>query len=225
MSRVWNEIVQEQEDTIYLNKERFLELHPALKRHLLRASTERLLGNLKDIEALHIEDMMSALTKPAGKRLNLPAGLVFSIEYDRYLLGRGIAAPSPFPVLEGEIPLKIPGETRLPGWHVTAAIIGREQVAEVPDNFTACFDLGKTGGDLVVRPRRRGERFQPLGMGQSKKLGEFMIDAKVSRAWRSRIPIVSSPSQILWVVGWRIDERVKVTDATRKILYLKMERQ
>ena len=225
VSRVWNEIVQEQEDTIYLNKERFLELHPALKRHLLRASTERLLGNLKDIEALHIEDMMSALTKPAGKRLNLPAGLVFSIGYDRYLLGRGIAAPSPFPVLEGEIPLKIPGETRLPGWHVTAAIIGREQVAEVPDNFTACFDLGKTGGDLVVRPRRRGERFQPLGMGQSKKLGEFMIDAKVSRAWRSRIPIVSSPSQILWVVGWRIDERVKVTDATRKILYLKMERQ
>ena len=49
-----------------------------------------------------------------------------------------------------------------------------------------------------------------------------MIDARIPRAWRQRIPIVCSPGQILWVVGWRIDERVKVTETTKLVLRLKM---
>ena len=51
-----------------------------------------------------------------------------------------------------------------------------------------------------------------------------MIDARIPRSWRQRIPIVCSAEQILWVVGWRIDDRVKVTDDTKWILYLKFER-
>jgi tRNA(Ile)-lysidine synthase len=90
-------------------------------------------------------------------------------------------------------------------------------------DFTACFDFEKTGDSLVVRAWRRGDRFQPLGMSQPKKLGEFMIDAKIPRAWRQRIPIVFSPSQILWVVGWRIDERVKVSEDTKQILCLEFK--
>jgi len=61
-------------------------------------------------------------------------------------------------------------------------------------------------------------------MSQPKKLGEFMIDAKIPHAWRQRIPLVCSPQHILWVVGWRIDDRVKVIDSTRQILCLKFER-
>jgi tRNA(Ile)-lysidine synthase len=60
-------------------------------------------------------------------------------------------------------------------------------------------------------------------MSQSKKLGEFMIDAKISRAWRQRVPVVRSPLHILWVVGWRIDDRVKVTEDTRRVLCLEFE--
>ena len=89
--------------------------------------------------------------------------------------------------------------------------------------FTAHFDLDKTGDKLTVRPRQPGDRFGPLGMNQPKKLGEFMIDTKIPHAWRQRIPIVCSPKHILWVVGWRMDERVKVTDSTEQVLCLKFE--
>jgi len=222
-SRFWGDIAQEQESTITLNKEKFLELPSALKRHLLRTSIEKLLGNLKDIETRHIEEIMAALTKPAGKKLSLPGGLIFSIDYDRYLLGSDPAALSPFPTLEDEFPLEIPGETWLPGWHVEATIVDREQMTENNKNFVAYFDLNKTGTKVVVRSRRRGDRFQPLGMSQPKKLSEFMIDAKIPHAWRRRIPLVCSPQHILWVVGWRIDDRVKVTDNTRQILCLRFE--
>jgi tRNA(Ile)-lysidine synthase len=61
-------------------------------------------------------------------------------------------------------------------------------------------------------------------MNQTKKLQDFMVDAKIPRLWRDRVPLVSSPQQILWVVGWRIDDRVKVTENTKKILRLQFER-
>jgi tRNA(Ile)-lysidine synthase len=61
-------------------------------------------------------------------------------------------------------------------------------------------------------------------MSEPKKVGEFMIDAKIPRSWRQRVPIVCSPHHILWVVGWRIDNRAKVTEKTTKILCLKFDR-
>jgi tRNA(Ile)-lysidine synthase len=72
----------------------------------------------------------------------------------------------------------------------------------------------------LVRQRRPGDRFQPLGMSMPKKLYEFMVDAKIPRSWRDNIPIVCSPQQIIWVVGWRIDDRVKTTEASKEILRL-----
>ncbi len=61
-------------------------------------------------------------------------------------------------------------------------------------------------------------------MGMMDKMMEFMIDSKIPSAWRQQIPLVCSPQHILWIVGWRIDERVKVTEDTKQILCLEFER-
>ncbi len=167
-ARLWDEVAQEQGKTIVLDKKRFDRLPPALKRYLLRAAVERRLGSAKDIEMRHIEEMMSALDKAAGKRLSLPGGLTFSLEYDRYLLTSDPTALSPLPILGGEFELKIPGKTLLPGWHIEAAVINREGMTE-KDDFTAYLDLDKVGDKLVVRPRKRGDRFQPLGLDQTQE--------------------------------------------------------
>ncbi len=224
-SKIWSEVAQEKEKAIVLDKEKFYRLPLALKRHLLRVAIEKLVGNLKDIEACHIEEIVSALAKPAGKRVSLPAGLLFTIEYDKYLLGTDPAALSPFPVLEGEFPLKIPGETSLPDWHVEASIIPPDAMKETESDYEAYLDFGLTGNRLLVRCRKPGDRFQPLGMDQPKKLSEFMIDAKIPHSWRDRVPIVCSQKHILWVVGWRIDDRVKVTEETKQVLFLKFKRR
>jgi len=137
IDRLWGKIAQKQGNTITLDKKKFLELPSALKRYLLRRAIEDLLGNLKDIESRHIEEIMDALTKPAGKRLSLPGGLIFSIEYDQYLLGPDPAALSPFPILGAEFPLELPGETVLPGWRIEATITNREHTPEEAKNLTA----------------------------------------------------------------------------------------
>ena len=224
IARIWDEIAREQANTIILNKESFGQLPSALKRHLLRASIEKLLGNIRDIETRHIEQIMAALTKPAGRRLSLPGGLIFSIDYDRYLLGQDPSTLTPLPPLSGEFPLKIPGENSLPGWHIEATIIPSEAIQDDASGYKAYLDFDKTGSDLMVRSRQRGDRFQPLGLSQPKKLSEFMIDAKIPHTWRQKIPIICSPKHIVWVVGWRIDDRAKVSENTKQILCLKFER-
>lgn len=225
VARLWRKVAHIQGNTVILNKKSFIDLPSALKRHLLRTSIEELMGNLKDIEARHIEEIMDALDKPAGKRISLPDGLTFTIEYSRYVLGPDSAALSPFPILENESELNIPGETSIPGWDIEAIIADPSGIGEANNDFTACFDFDKVGNKLTVRRRRPGDRFQPLGMSQPKKLNKFMIDARIPQAWRPRIPIVSSTEQIIWVVGWHIDERVKITDNTKKVLCLKFKRR
>jgi len=222
----WENTAKVEQSTVILDKKKFINLHPAVQRHLIRQAIESARGiianPLKDIEAVHIEDIMDALHKQAGKIIHLPYGLVFSVEYDRYLLGTDPAALAPFIRLEGETIINVPGKTRAGDWIVTTKIIKPEQMKE-GSSITAYFDFEKTGRKLLMRSPRPGERFQPLGMDETKKIGQFLIDARIPHAWRSRIPVICSPGQIIWLAGYRIDERVKVMDATEQVLKVVMK--
>jgi tRNA(Ile)-lysidine synthase len=232
-ARIWNKVARQQGNVVILDKAKFLKMPSTLKRYILLASIEKLAGNIMDIEMQHIEEIMDALAKPAGRSLNLPRDLTFAIEYDRYLIGTEPEPLVPFPILKGEFQLHVPGETSIPGWRIEAAILkGKSKEAEHLQNlntslkeFSACFDFDKVGSNIIVRSRRTADRFQPLGMSEFKKLGEFMIDAKIPRTWRQRIPIVCSPQQILWIVGYRIDDRFKVTGGTQRVLCVTITRQ
>jgi tRNA(Ile)-lysidine synthase len=216
------QVMKKKDNTIIFDKDRFKNLAPALQRHLLRLAVEELTGTLKDIETRHIEEVLEALAKPAGRRIILPEGLVFSIEYDRYLLGRHPKEQVPFPELNSEYEIKIPGLTEIPGWTIETSLYPRESFRPEEDSFTACFDKEKIGDKIKVRSRQKGDSFQPLGMERTKKVGQFMLDARIPQAWRSRIPILCTPQQVVWIAGWRLDERVKVIDDTRTILCVKM---
>jgi tRNA(Ile)-lysidine synthase len=68
----------------------------------------------------------------------------------------------------------------------------------------------------------KGEKFQPLGLRGSKKLQDFFIDRKVPPSLRSRIPLFFDNAKLIWVAGYEIDERVKLTDKTVKIFHIKI---
>ena len=90
--------------------------------------------------------------------------------------------------------------------------------------WQAYLDYGVTGAALGLRPRRTGDRFCPQGLGpKPTTVNRFMINAKIPRAWRDLIPLLVSATQVLWVAGWRIDERAKVTDTTTRVLSLVFE--
>jgi len=223
----WQDIIKRSGNTLIVDRNQFRGLHNSLKRNLLRCAIENLTGTLKDIETRHIEEVMQALNKPAGRSVNLPYGLVFYIDYDRYLLGTDIEAISPYPELKGQYKIGIPTDDVYGEWRVEAELYYGNSIKEAleqsdEEKLTACFDYEKTGDDIIMRPRRRGDVFQPLGMDSLKKVGEFMVDARVPRPWRKRIPVFCSSGQIIWLAGLRIDERVKVTSGTRAALCLRL---
>ncbi len=195
----------------------------ALQRRVFRIALEQAYGSLKDVEARHVNALVDLLFGATGKCVSLPGGVTVTNERSRMVISKPGVPVCPWPVLEKDYALKIPGETKLPGWDVTADIIGENYYRD-DDIFSASLDLSKTGRVLTVRKRTPGDRFRPLGMEHTRKLQDFMVDAAIPRSWRDTVPLVCSPSQIVWVVGWRIDDRVKVTGSTGQVLRLEFHR-
>jgi tRNA(Ile)-lysidine synthase len=218
---VWDEAVCVNPVGISIYRSAVIALHPALQRHLMRRVVCEALGDLVDIEAVHIEKMMEALRKPAGKRISLPRGLKFYIGYDTCLLAKEDVDICPLPEIKRERRLRVPGVTLLPGWRVTADIVEK---CDMEGGFTAYMDLNVAGKALTVRGRRPGDRFRPLGMSNTKKLQDFMVDARIPGTWRDRVPLVCSKEGIVWVGGWRISDAVKITDSTKKIIRISFHR-
>ena len=226
-SRATKKLAKLDQDSVMIEKKGFLALHPALQRQVLRTAIESLLGSLKDIEAGHIEDIMDALEKPAGKIIGLPFGLNFYIDYDRYILASETAALCPLPTLDKAFRLTIPGKTRASGWEIETSFVTLP-ITITEGGFTAYLDVAAVaaaaaGKELTVRHCLPGDRFQPLGMAQAKKLNRFMMDARIPQAWRKNVPIVCAGAEILWVAGWRIAERCRVKPDTEKVLKLEFK--
>lgn len=83
----------------------------------------------------------------------------------------------------------------------------------------AWFDAALFSPDLIVRTWRSGDLFYPFGLqGKRKKVQDFFTDIKLSRGQRSQVPLLVAPEGILWIGGYRADERFRVTSSTRDVL-------
>lgn len=85
------------------------------------------------------------------------------------------------------------------------------------DRNQACLDLERLEFPLKVRRWQPGDRFFPLGMKHPKKVSDFLIDEKVPLNIKDRVCVLTSGEEIAWLIGYRIDERFKVTEDTQNI--------
>lgn len=93
------------------------------------------------------------------------------------------------------------------------------------DRSTASFDLDKISFPLTWRSWQSGDRFHPLGMKGSKKLSDFLVDEKISRIAKDQVSVLESAGEIIWVVGYRIDERFRIEPSTQRMLVLRVDDQ
>jgi tRNA(Ile)-lysidine synthase len=87
----------------------------------------------------------------------------------------------------------------------------------------AALDADKVAGSILLRQWKQGDYFYPLGMDKKKKLSKFFIDQKLSKTDKEKVWVVVSNQRIIWVVGYRIDNRFKVTATTKNVLLLTVE--
>ena len=88
----------------------------------------------------------------------------------------------------------------------------------------AQLDTDKIQFPLTLRHWRHGDRFRPLGMKGSKLLSDFFVDQKFTEAQKENVfLLLSADNQILWVVGYRIDDRFKIEERTRTVFECKLD--
>jgi tRNA(Ile)-lysidine synthase len=147
--------------------------------------------------------------------LAMPRGIRIKKVYNRLIFTKKPILPR----IRDIFPIKL-GNNRLEQLGLEFDLALLLQDLEFPhsqDRHTAHFDSDKVG-DLYVRTFLKGDRFVPLGMKSSVKLKDFFISQKIPREERGHAPLLMSGDDILWVIGYRIDERYKITESTKNVL-------
>ena len=93
------------------------------------------------------------------------------------------------------------------------------------NNLIKYFDFDKINDSISLRKRKNGDKIIPLGMKGSKKIKDLFIDMKVPKEERDCIPLLCFDENISWIVGIRVSEEYKITNKTKNILRVIVERK
>ena len=181
-------------------------------------------------QALGFAHLVSALDLIAdtasGRQAQLPGGMTIERRYHQLIFS--LPTDEPRETIASEIAVHLPGRTLLPIRRLRIDCTFEKATAQdIPrlrrsaNKMEEFVDTDAVHPPLVVRTRRPGDRFFPLGAPGSKKLSDFLIDAKVDPQARKRVAVLCDQLGPIWVIGHRIDDRVKLTELTRRILHLR----
>lgn len=109
--------------------------------------------------------------------------------------------------------LGIPGEVEIPEIAARVGLSRRPVEPWMLSGSPRCAALAlplAEGDRVTVRNRRPGDRIHPLGAGGSRKLKELLIDRRVPRRERDRLPLICVGERIAWVPGVTIDQRYRI---------------
>jgi tRNA(Ile)-lysidine synthase len=219
-------VVEESTTAIKFDLPLWREQPIGVRRALLRQAIHQLRPPLRDIDFVHVEHAIEILQRAAtGDQVTLPQNLFLEVSYHTFTIApRDELILPDWPLLPEEVtalPINVPGITPLPEspWSIEATFEACDH--HVPlSRFAACCDADTLPGALALRPRTSADRFHPQGMPSSVRLKDWMINVKVPRAIRDRLPLLVSGDQIVWVPGFRVGQPYLVRGETRRIIKL-----
>jgi len=223
LERPWKDVISREETgSVALRRDQLARLPRELQGLLLRRGIASARGNLQGIEKIHIDALRHLVASPSAHgEIHLPELTARTQGNELLLATHGKTTIAPY-----DVPIEL-GRTELP--HLGIAL----ELSIHPNNGPR--DLPREGGaveladadqihfPLHIRSRREGDRFRPLGMGQEKRLKDLLIDDRVPFYARSTLPLLCDQSRIVWVVGVRLSDAVRITEQTERVLVMHSE--
>jgi tRNA(Ile)-lysidine synthase len=209
-------LAREDEGAIVLSRSALAALPRPVAAEVLRSAAARL-GCRAPLRAWGHRGLRRVVADVPPRRPFRLGGVVVEVSGDRVRVGA-----SPGPALTPR-ELVVPGRVELPeiGRALEAVVIPAAQYAVPHERERVAFDAAGLPRRLLVRARRRGDRFRPFG-GGDRRLKSFLIDAKVPRWDRDRLPLVDAGRDIVWVAGVRRGAAAPITPRTAAVVELRL---
>ncbi|MGM0378693.1 MAG: tRNA lysidine(34) synthetase TilS [Bacillota bacterium] len=199
--------VKFEDDKYLLSINEFNDQLKALKFRLIRKLIFELTGSLKNVSYEMVKGVISLANKNQTGKYKLIKNIKFLVEYDKLKVYK--LKESRSDIDRKKLRTQIIKEIDKINFNSKKSIL--------------YIDKDKINGKIFMRNRLPGDSFKPLGMKGTKKLKDYFIDEKISRKERDKIKLVCDDKNIIWIVGYRMDRRYKITSDTKKALMLKYE--
>lgn len=219
-------LVSESPGKIVLNTSALLSKQRIIQAEVVRRAIALLLSGDEDLSFTHLESVLRLADDPgSGKELHLPGPILVRKQYDR-LEFSPLTATEPVQALEAVF-VRCPGRTPLPelGYELMVELRDVEasrieQLRQQRNPSEEWLDYERVRLPLLVRGRREGDRFWPLGAPGAKSLSDFLGDEKIDPQLRARTGILCDQEGPVWVMPLRIDDRVKLRATSTRALRL-----
>ena len=203
----------EKKAVIALSK--IMECSKLIQKQVVLKILDVLTSGRKDITSTHILDIVSLFHKETGKQIHLPYHLVAERTYEAIVIRKQDFSEIGYQEQE----VIIPGELCISGVKMTFRVFPAQNTLDIEQKtYTKWFDYDKINNCPVVRNRKTGDYLTINKEGNHKSLKDYFITEKISRDKRDQMLLLADDSHIIWIIGKRISEYYKVTEATKNIL-------
>jgi tRNA(Ile)-lysidine synthase len=191
-------------------------LPPPLAAETLRQAAARL-GSRAPLRAWAHRELQRVLAPVPPRRPFCLGGVTVEVSGDRVRVGAG----HPPPLMPRM--LAVPGRLALPeiGRMLDSRVVPAAGYTAPRTADRVAFDAAGLPRAILVRARRAGDRFEAFGGGE-RRVKSFLIDAKVPRWERARVPILEGDGRILWIAGLRRSAAAPLTRDTREVLEIRL---
>lgn len=199
----------------WLSLEELTDQPPVWRRRMLLEALHRTLPAASYSHAL-AEEIDALLDSQVGRRVEVGEGTIWrEREGLRFLPKEAVAEPiPPTPVEWGEAVTLPQGVLRV------EALSGRPDTLDTGTPCEVYADADRLGSSLEVRTWAEGDRFRPLGLEGSKRVSAFLTDAGVPPHRRDEVCVLCTADHVAWVIGYRLDHRVRVRPETERVARL-----
>lgn len=189
-----------------LNRNDLLKQHTAIQIRVLRLFFQTVSGKVKDLTKKHLNLMQAVLQSQAGP-FDLPYNLSIRLYGNKILLDTRSDNVNEKTDEDWQIPLRIPGITKLPQrlGSIEAVMIEYNRDFRYNSEMNCFRDIMPAG--TVVRLRRPGDHIRPAGRQGTRTLKKFMNEERIDPKHRNCIPVIAAGSEIIWLPEHACGER------------------
>ncbi len=209
------------------------EMDPAIRSRVMKLAISHISGSSRNIGSVHYRILSDLISGGCtGSCAELPNGIRAVLSYGIlrvFTEGSGTVKVEPVPSFSRLI--DIPGTTLVPelGAEISAEVVSADNIDKCEtlgyNPLVQYFDCAGINKGINIRNRQNGDIFKPYKSNGTRKLKEFFIDIKVPREKRDSIPLVCADNEVVWVVGYKISDKFRVTENTKSILKLEYSRR